>query len=108
MPQYLMQLSYTPESIAAQMQNPQDRIDIVGKGLRESVGANIIAGGYAFGEFDIVIVFDAPDEPTVAAVSLALTAGGALKTCRTTPLFNGQQWIAALTKAKSVSYRPAR
>ena len=26
MPQYLYQLAYTPESLAAQMKNPQDRV----------------------------------------------------------------------------------
>jgi uncharacterized protein with GYD domain len=107
MPQFLLQLSYAPESIAAQMKNPQNRIEVVGKGLSDSVGAKILAGGFAFGEFDIALVVEAPDNVTAAAVSLALSAGGAVRNCRTTPLLSGEQWIAALTKAKSVNYRPA-
>lgn len=108
MPQYLLQLSYASESIAAQMQNPQDRIEVVGKGLSDSIGAKIVAGGYSFGEFDLAVIIDAPDDVTAGAVSLAFSAGGAVRNCRTTPLLSGEQWIGALTKAKSVSYRPVK
>src|SRR5262245_31082122 len=37
MPQYLYQLAYTAESLAAQMKNPQDRLELVGKQLAETV-----------------------------------------------------------------------
>src|SRR5581483_2692723 len=47
MPQYLYQVAYTPESLAAQMKHPQDRLQIVGKQLADAVGAKILAGGYS-------------------------------------------------------------
>jgi hypothetical protein len=49
MPQYLYQLAYTPESLAAQMKNPQDRLEVVGKKLAESAGVKIVAGGCTLG-----------------------------------------------------------
>ena len=50
MTQYLYQVAYTPESLAAQMKNPTDRLAQVGAMLEQSVGAKIIGGGYSFGE----------------------------------------------------------
>jgi hypothetical protein len=46
----------------------------------------------------------------MAAVALAISAGGAIKSAKTTPLLSGPQWVAALKKAPAVSaqYRPAR
>ena len=110
MPQYLYQLAYTPESLAAQIKNPQDRLELVGKQLVDAVGAHIVGGGYSFGEYDISIIVDAADDVTMAAVALAIAAGGAVKAAKTTSLLSGPQWVAALKKAPAVSakYRPAK
>jgi len=110
MPQYLYQLAYTPESLAAQIKNPQDRLETVGKQMADAVGAKILAGGYSFGEYDVTAIVEAPDDVTMAAVALAIAAGGAVKAAKTTPLLSGSQWMAALKKAPAVSaqYRPAR
>ena len=110
MPQYLYQAAYTPESLAAQIKNPQDRLQIVGQQLTEAVGAKIVAGGYAYGEYDLAIIVEAPDDVTMAAVALAISAGGALKAGSTTKLLSGAEWVSALKKAPAVSakYKPAR
>jgi uncharacterized protein with GYD domain len=107
MPLYLYQLAYTPESIAAQIQSPQDRLEVVGRQLA-GAGVTFLAGGYSFGEYDVAVIIEAPDETTMASVALAIAAGGAVKVSRTTPLLTGTQWVAALQKAPSMTYRPAR
>lgn len=103
MPQYLYQLAYTSESLAAQIKNPQDRLELVGKQLGDAVGARIVGGGYSFGEYDVSIIVDAADDVTMAAVALAIAAGGAVKAAKTTSLLSGPQWVAALKKAPAVS-----
>jgi uncharacterized protein with GYD domain len=110
MPQYLYQVAYTPESLGAQTKNPQDRLELVGKQIDDAVGAKIIAGGYAYGEYDVAVIVEAPDEVSMAAVAIAIAAGGAVKAAKTTPLRSGAQWVAAMEKAPEVSaqYRPAR
>ena len=110
MQQYLYQVAYTPESLAAQIKNPQDRLELVGKQLADAVGAKILGGGYSFGEYDVSIIVEAADDVTMAAVAIAIAAGGAVKAAKTTPLLSGPQWVAALKKAPAVSaqYRPAR
>ena len=60
MPQYLYQVAYTSESLAAQIKNPQDRLEVVGKQLNDAVGARILAGGYSDGEYDISVIVEAP------------------------------------------------
>lgn len=110
MPTYLYQLAYTPESIASQVKNPQDRLEAAARPLVEGVGGKLLGGGFTFGEYDVAIMFEAPDDESVAALALAVAAGGAVKASRTTKLLSGAQWVSALKKAAEVgkSYRPAR
>jgi uncharacterized protein with GYD domain len=86
MPQYLYQVAYTSESLAAQIKNPQDRLEVVGKQISDAVGARILAGGFSYGEFDVAVIVDAPDDVSMAAVAIALAAGGAVRAAKTTPL----------------------
>jgi uncharacterized protein with GYD domain len=46
---YMYQAAYTPESMAAQIKEPQDRIEAVRPAL-EAMGAKFLAAGYPFGE----------------------------------------------------------
>jgi uncharacterized protein with GYD domain len=80
------------------------------KQLVDAVGTQTVGGGYSFGEYDISIVVDAADDVTMAAVALAIAAGGAVKAAKTTSLLIGPQWVAALKKAPAVSakYQPAK
>jgi len=109
MPTYLYQAAYTPESLAAQIKDPKDRIEVV-RPVFEAAGGKILASGYPFGEYDVIAVYEAPDDTTAASLALAIAAGGALRSAKTTRLLSGQEWVAALKKAQTVapSYRPAR
>ena len=109
MPLYLYQAAYTAESMAAQIKQPQDRIEAV-RPVFESAGARIVASGHPFGEYDVLAVYEAPDDATAASLAQAIAAGGAIKEASTTRLFSGQEWVESLRKAQSVSeqYRPAR
>jgi uncharacterized protein with GYD domain len=100
MPLYMYQAAYTPESLAAQMKDPKDRLEVAAKPVIEAAGGKLLAGGYPFGEFDILVLFDAPDDTAAASVALAVAAGGAIKAARTTKLLTGQQWIDSLRKAQ--------
>ena len=108
MTQYLYQLTYTPESLAAQMKNPADRLAQVGAMIEQSVGAKIIAGGFSFGEYDVAVVVEAADDTTMAAAAIALAAGGAIRSAKTTPLLSGDEWVAAMKQASSITYTPPR
>jgi uncharacterized protein with GYD domain len=107
---YLLQLAYTPESIAAQIKTPQDRMATAAKPLVEAVGGTLLGGGFCFGAYDAAFMIEAADDETAAAVSLAVSAGGAIKTITTTRLLSGKQYVSALKKAAklSPSYSPMK
>jgi uncharacterized protein with GYD domain len=104
---YMYQAAYTAESVAAQIKEPQDRIKAVTPAI-EALGAKILVGGYPFGEYDVLVVLEAPDDTTAASVALAVAAGGAVKSAKTTRLLSGQEWIESLRKAQGSQYQPAR
>jgi uncharacterized protein with GYD domain len=107
---YLCQIAYTAESWAAQVKNPQNRMDTVGPAACEAGGGKCIGAWLCFGEYDAVLIADMPDMESMAGVLMAFAAGGALKSSKTTPLMTGTRGIEALKKAATVaqSYRPAR
>lgn len=104
---YMYQAAYTAQSVAAQIKEPQDRIKVVTPAL-EALGAKILAGGYPFGEYDVLVVFEAPDDTTAASVALAVAAGGAVRSAKTTRLLSGQEWVESLRRAQGSQYTPAR
>jgi uncharacterized protein with GYD domain len=104
---YMYQGAYTAESVAAQIKDPQDRMEAVRPAL-EAMGGKIVAGGYPFGEYDVILLFEAPDDTTAASMVLAVAAGGAFRSGKTTRLLSGQEWIESLRKAQGSQYRPAR
>ena len=61
MPFFMYQGSYTAESWAAQMKNPENRVQIVGQQACEAVGGRLVAGWYCFGEYDIMVICNVPN-----------------------------------------------
>lgn len=110
MPQYLYQLAYTPESLAAMIREPQDRLETAARPVLEAVGGRLLGGGFTFGEYDVALLFEVADDETAAAVAIAVGAGGTIKSARTTKLLSGDQWVSSLGKAGEVAkaYKPAR
>ena len=106
---YLYQLSYTAESLAAQVRHPEDRMEAAARPVVEKVGGTLLGGGFCFGDYDAAFIYEAPDDEAAAAIALAVGAGGAVKTARTTKLLSGEQWVSALTRAAEVSdvYKPS-
>ena len=105
MPMYLTRFSYTPETWARMIENPEDRREAA-RAYIESVGGKLHGFWYAFGEHDGWNLWEAPDNVSMASVVLAIGAGGALGSCETTVLLSIEETIAALGKAKSIRYRP--
>ena len=105
MPMYLTRFSYTPETWARLIKNPEDR-RAAAKQYIESVGGQLHGFWYAFGEHDGYNLWEAPDNVSMAATAIAIGAGGALSSCETTVLFTVEETIAALKKASSIAYRP--
>src|SRR5215213_3968737 len=102
---YLTRFSYTPETWARLIESPEDRRKAA-RSYIESVGGKLHGFWYAFGERDGWNLWEAPDNVSMAAVALAIGAGGALSSFETTVLLSVEELMEALAKAKSVRYRP--
>ncbi|MFP9136034.1 GYD domain-containing protein [Devosia sp. XGJD_8] len=101
---YLTRFSYTPETWARLIENPEDRRDAARKYI-ESVGGKLHGFWYAFGDHDGFNLWEAPDNISMAAVAIAIGGGGALSKCETTPLLTVEDTLEALGRAKAVGYR---
>ena len=104
MPLYLSSFSYTPDTWARLIENPEDRREAA-RGYIESVGGRLHGFWYGFGARDGFSLWEAPDDVSMAAVVLAIGGGGALSSLETTVLLTVEETIEALGKAKEVSYR---
>jgi uncharacterized protein with GYD domain len=102
---YLTHFSYTPETWARLMKNPEDRREAARKYI-ESVGGKLHGFWYAFGAYDGFTLWEAPDNVSMAAVAIAIGGGGALAKLETTVLLTVEETLEALRRAQEVSYRP--
>jgi uncharacterized protein with GYD domain len=104
MPLYLSKFSYTPETWARMISNPEDR-RTAAQSYIESVGGKLQGFWYAFGQHDGFALWEAPDNVSMAAVALAIGSGGALSAQETTVLLTVEETLEALQKAGGVQYR---
>ena len=107
MPNYLLQVSYTPEAFAAMIKHPQNRAEAVRKPI-EKLGGKEVGFWFAFGEYDVVAIMEMPDDTHAAAFALAAAAGGACKAVKTTPLLSVEEELAALKLAGGSGYKPIK
>jgi uncharacterized protein with GYD domain len=104
MPLYLSRFSYTPETWARLIGNPEDRRKAA-QSYIESVGGKLHGFWYAFGAHDGYTLWEAPDNASMAAVALAISGGGALSSLETTVLLTVDETLEALRKAEQVQYQ---
>jgi uncharacterized protein with GYD domain len=102
---YLSRFSYTPETWARLVKNPEDRREAA-RTYIESVGGKLHGFWYAFGEHDGWTLWEAPDNVSMAAVAVAIGSGGAVTNLNTNVLLTVEETIEALRKAQTIQYRP--
>lgn len=104
MSSYLLQGAFTPEAWASMIAHPHDRIDVI-RPVVEKLGGKVLQGWLAFGDYDFVVVVEMPSNVEAAAFILAVTAGGAIRTAKTTPLMTMSEGIEAMKKAAKSGYK---
>ena len=68
----------------------------------ESNGGAMMSAWMAFGQDDIVVIADMPNDESMAGVAFAVTAAGAITGGRTTKLLEMSTAVAGMAKAKTV------
>jgi uncharacterized protein with GYD domain len=102
---YLLQVGYTPEAWTALIKSPEDRAAAI-KAPVEKLGGRVERFWLSFGDYDIVGVIEMPDSVSAAAFSMAVSAGGACRALKTTPLLTSAEGLDAMKKAATCGYRP--
>ncbi len=78
MPTFLMLSTVGPDGASTLTENP-DRLKAVNAEV-EAMGVKVVAQWALLGQYDFATVLEAPDEMTMARVSLVLGARGTLRT----------------------------
>ena len=105
MAHYLVQASYTTQGVSGLVQNPEDRSGAL-RPLVEKMGGKIESIYFAFGDSDVVLILELPDNVTMASFSMAVGASGAVTNIKTTVLMPMSEGVEAARKAGSIGYRP--
>ena len=103
MPKYLIEASYTLEGVKGLLKDGGSKRREAVEAAVKSVGGKVEAVYFAFGDPDVVVILDAPNNVSAAAMSLATNASGAVR-LKTVVLLSPEEMDEAAKK--SVSYRP--
>jgi uncharacterized protein with GYD domain len=104
MAHYLLQVGYTSEAWASIIATQQNRLDAV-RPVIEKLGGKIEGGWLAFGDYDLITIVQMPSNVDAAAFSLAASAGGAVRSIKTTSLLTMEEGQSAMKKAAAAGYK---
>ncbi|MGH8802367.1 MAG: GYD domain-containing protein [Casimicrobiaceae bacterium] len=103
MAKYLIKANYTAEGAKGVVHDSGTGRRAAVEKLLASVGGRLDAFYFAFGDTDLYVIADLPDNAAVAALSLAVAQSGKAST-RTVVLMTAEEMDVATRKA--VAYRP--
>src|SRR5262245_40891301 len=98
MPFYLQQFKYSAASMKALIAKPKNRRDVAKK-IIEAHGGKLHEYFLAFGEYDVVLIAEYPDNAAATAVSLTVGASGGFGGGLTMPLITMDEAVKAMTRA---------
>lgn len=104
MASYLVQASYSKQGTAAMIKKPQDRAAAV-RPVIERMGGKMQGLWLSFGEYDVVVIADMPDNISAAALAMAVGSSEGISAYRTTPLLTAAEAMDAMKKAGGVGYK---
>jgi uncharacterized protein with GYD domain len=99
---YLYQISYSKEAIKSLVANPQDR-EAAARKLIEALGGKLHHLFFAFGQYDVICLIEAPDDVTMMAGSAAVASSGTVSSASTVKLMTSSEAMAAMALAGKVT-----
>ncbi len=100
---YMTQFSYTGEAWTALAKQPADRRAGL-QTLLDRLGGRLVELYYSFGEYDGVVLFEAPDDVAAVAGLVAALGPGHIKAIKTTKLVSVEDTMEALRRAGGLAY----
>ncbi len=98
MPTFIAQGRFTGEAVKGMLQTPEDRTEPVAK-LFEAMGAKLISWYLTSGEYDWLLIVEAPGPDVVMAAAIVATGGGGVTGIKTSAAFSGPETKTMFEKA---------
>jgi uncharacterized protein with GYD domain len=102
MPKFMIKASYSTDGARGLLKEGGTARRAAVQKVVESMGGKVEAFYFAYGDADAYVITDLPDVATAAALSLTVSASGAVR-LSTIPLITAEEIDAA--SKKSVAYR---
>ncbi len=100
MPKFVIFFAYNPETWGRLVAQPGDRTAAV-RASAEAVGARLEALYWMLGEADGMVILEAPDAQTAAAVTITSVSTGTVRSLGTHQLFGQEELQSVLGKVQS-------
>jgi uncharacterized protein with GYD domain len=104
MPKYMIEAAYSPDGLKGVIAKGGSSRRTAIQAMAESLGGSVDALYFAFGDSDVFVVIDMPDNVSTAAVMMTVGASGSLSNAKTTVLLTPEDVDEAAQK--SVDYSP--
>ena len=104
---YLLQARLTTDSWKALLDNPHDRAPVVAEVIKAH-GGKLHNYFFAFGDHDVVVLVEAPDNDAIMAAAVAVAGAGSVSGLKTTPLVSSSDAVDVFkaSAAKPGAYVP--
>jgi uncharacterized protein with GYD domain len=108
MPIFISQGRYSQDAMRAMVSKPEDRTEPVSK-LIEAAGGRLLGYYVTFGDYDWLLIVEAPDAKSAAAAAITAAAAGGVTDMKTTLAMTGAEAMEAFRSAGGLaaSYRSA-
>ena len=102
MAKYLIEATYTAQGLQGIVKDKASARKAAVESLLKGVGGKLESIYYALGETDVFVIADCPDTVSAAAIGIAVSSSGMVRT-RTVPLLTVEEVDQALSKG--LTYR---
>lgn len=98
MPYFLGRAKISKDMITTLVSRPEDRLVATTRFLQQ-IGGRLHNYFFSFAEYDIVLLFELPDNVSAASLAMTLTAAGSVTEMETTPLLTMEEAVSAMKAA---------
>ena len=70
------------------------------------MGGRLVSFYNSYGEYDVLVIYEAPDASTDAAIIVAAISAGHISRTKTIGLLSAEDGVEAIRKAGEATYRP--
>lgn len=94
---HMVQASFTLDAWANPCRHPQDR---------SAVGGKLLSYYYCFGDHDVAISTEEPNDTTIMAAMVSSISAGHIKSTKTTKLMTSDEAMTAMADAGKATFVP--